>query len=74
MFGIGIAADHFHVTADANRWRVTRFILQRSTVNLLQLGVIDIHTKRIFDGLKIGFVAICRDLDAAPNAVLQRPS
>src|ERR1039458_1972074 len=40
MLGIGIAAHNLHVAANALRRGVSRFIVIRRTVNLLQLRVI----------------------------------
>lgn len=65
MFGIGIPADSFHVAADADCGRVSRFILYGSTINLVQLGIIAVHSECPFDGLKVCLVSIGCDLNAA---------
>src|ERR1035438_1462242 len=61
---IGIAAHLFHLATDANRWRVSSFVFEGSTVNFVKLGVIHIRSKSIFNRFQICFVAIRRDLHA----------
>src|SRR6202050_4952328 len=51
MLRIGIAADCFHIAADARCWRIARMVLIGSAVNLLQLGIVAIHAERAFDCL-----------------------
>jgi hypothetical protein len=35
VIGIGIPAHDFHITADADRWRIAGFILAECSINLL---------------------------------------
>ena len=69
MLGIGVPANDFHVSPDAFGGTVAALLgIGRSAVYLLELCVIHVHTERAFNGFQIGFVAVCRDLDAATDA------
>src|SRR5579863_3546253 len=67
MLGIGIPADGFHIATDARCWRVARLIFTRGTVNLLQLGIVDVRSESILYRFKINLVAVRGDLHPAIN-------
>jgi hypothetical protein len=50
MIRIGVAANLFHLTSDARCWGVAGIILRECAINVLSLRVINVRTKRIFDG------------------------
>src|SRR5271156_4263428 len=62
MLWVGIAADDLHVTSDAGGGGIACMVLRRSTVNLLELCIVNIRAERTLQGLKICFVAVCGDL------------
>jgi len=80
MLGIRIPADYFHVTADALRWRIARFVFNHSTIDFLQLRVINISPERILYRIQINPVTVSCDLHAIANPAgaifheLMRPS
>jgi hypothetical protein len=51
MLWVGIAADRFHLTTDASRRGVPRVIFCESTVNLLQLSIVNVSSESLFDCL-----------------------
>jgi hypothetical protein len=64
---VWVSAYFFRLTADANGGRISRFIFQRVTVNLLQLRVIDIRAECFFDCGEISLMTVCCDLHAPLN-------
>ncbi len=68
MLRVGVPTDDFHIATDANCRRVPRLSLAGRAVNLLELGIVAIHTERTFHGFEVGFVAVGRDLDSALDA------
>ena len=62
MLRVRVPADCLHVAADADGGRIAGFVFERGTINLMQLGVVNIHPERAFDCLKIGLVPVSGDL------------
>lgn len=73
MFGIGIAADHLHVTADARCRGVPGFILHRRTVNLLQHRIVNISTEGVLHRIKIWYAEL-KKLAAHPKEARHAPT
>src|SRR5579864_2956495 len=70
MRGVRVAADYFQVTTDTTGRRISAlFGFGGSAVNFLQLRVVDISAKSIFNGFKISLMSVCCDLDAVADSV-----
>ena len=67
MLGVGIPADYFHIAADALCWRIPCLVFNHSTVDFLQLRIINISTKRILYRVQINPVAVRCNLHAIAN-------
>ena len=63
MFRVGLALNFFGFAADALGWAIPHFLLTR-TVNLNQLGIINIGSERAFDRIKVNPQAVRGELDA----------
>ena len=55
--------ERFGFAADALGWAVPNFLLTR-TINLNQLGIINVGSESAFDGIKVNAQAVCGELDA----------
>jgi len=65
---IGIAANGFHICADAGSRAVSRFWFARSAVNLVQLGTVHVGPKRLFNGFEVRLMRIRCDLRTTHDA------
>ena len=67
MLWVRPSAYLFHLATDTHCRRVARFVFERSTVNLLQLGIVHIHAKGFFYCRQVCFVSVCRNLHSPLN-------
>jgi len=68
VFGVGITRDSVAGNSDALAGAVASLGITRRTVNLDELGEVDVAAKCVFDGIQIGPVTIGGKLYAMTQA------
>jgi hypothetical protein len=49
MLRVEISTHFFHVAADASSWRIPRLLFEGSTLDFMELRVINVRAKNVFD-------------------------
>jgi hypothetical protein len=65
VIGIGYTANGLHVTSDAGSRAVARFWSLCIAIDLVKHSVVGIAAERLFYGLQVRLVGVCRDLRAS---------